>query len=444
MVGRLAGRILRSQVERRACYRDVLQVVQITGVAGNLDALVKTVAFTLIGFRGKYYRWALIRQTLRTFRRYYYRLGVDFALLATIPYTQIVRPKIKSFLLPYAPDDGQAIQITWQQDTITARFKLPQKAQPMTRSNWKWQSCALIIPPNIYQRISNSTCQLQQPRLRYLYLKGGLQLPFLELSVLVPVEKACFLSPDRVLATDLGVINLTTSVICEAGSQLSQPLFWSPKKRLLHKIDALYHHVAHLQNKLACYPAHWVGQGKRAQEQKRLYAKLNRYRALILRETSNVLLDTAVQWGCPLIVLEDLRTYDPPKHKHQLSRKLSNWLRGSLYDILVYKARRVGIRVKRVAARWTSSYCSRCGCKGQKISDPSDLRATKTGRFFCCPSCQYRADRDYIGAVNIYRMYQESKRKRYSLRAARPVSYTGAGIPPNRPGGASAHLRMGG
>jgi hypothetical protein len=38
------GRILRSQVERRACYRDVLQVVQITGVAGNLDALVKTVA----------------------------------------------------------------------------------------------------------------------------------------------------------------------------------------------------------------------------------------------------------------------------------------------------------------------------------------------------------------------------------------------------------------
>ncbi|MHA2173822.1 MAG: hypothetical protein ACXABI_03270 [Candidatus Hodarchaeales archaeon] len=44
----------------------------------------------------------------------------------------------------------------------------------------------------------------------------------------------------------------------------------------------------------------------------------------------------------------------------------------------------------------------------------------------------------------IYRMFQEHHRKRYSLRFAKPVSYMGTSIPPNRPGGVSAHFRMGG
>jgi len=83
---------------------------------------------------------------------------------------------------------------------------------------------------------------------------------------------------NRVMATDLGVINMTTSVICEAGSQLSTPLFWSPSSTVLQKIDALYHHLARLQRKLDRYPVNWYGQGKRQQELERLYRKLNRYR----------------------------------------------------------------------------------------------------------------------------------------------------------------------
>jgi transposase len=87
------------------------------------------------------------------------------------------------------------------------------------------------------------------------------------------------------MAIDLGVINLTTSVICEAGSQLSTPIFWS----------ALYHHIARLQRKLDRYPAHWHGQGKRQQELERLYRKLNRYREEILHLASNQLLETALR-----------------------------------------------------------------------------------------------------------------------------------------------------
>ena len=143
-------------------------------------------------------------------------------------------------------------------------------------------------------------------------------------------------------------------------------------------------------------------------------------------------------------MLEDLWTYAPPKHKRQLSRKVSNWMRGAFYEVLVYKARRLGIKIKRVAACWTSSYCPRCGDKGHKVSDPLRRVNSRTGRFFWCSTCTYAADRDYIGAVNIYRMFQQFTRKRYSLRFARPVSYMGTGIPPNHPGGVSTHFRVGG
>jgi IS605 OrfB family transposase len=437
------GRILRSQVERKACYEAVLRIVLFTGVEGNLDKLVRTVAYSLIQFEGKYYRWVLIRQILRTFRRYYYRLGVDFAVFTTFPYTKIIHPTVHSFLFPYAPDDGQIIQLDWKKNEISVRLKLPRTTFPFTRSDWEWHHCTLAIPPKLLQRVSISTSKLRQPSLRYITLKGGLYLPFLEIPFVMSAQQPRSFCAQRVLATDLGVINLLTSVICEAGSQISPPQFWSPNTRVLQKIDALYHHVSKLQKKLAKYPNNWKCQGKRRQEQDRLYQKLNRFRELILHLASNVVLETAISWECPTIVLEDLRTYEPPKHKRRLSRKLSNWIRGAFYEVLLYKARRIGLKVKRVSARWTSSYCPRCGAKGQKVTDPLNQFKSKKGRFFSCPACGYMADRDYVGAVNIYRMFREHQHKRYSLRFAKPVSYMGIGIPPNRPGGVSAHFRMG-
>ena len=445
------GRILRSQAERMRCYSDVLRIVQITGVEGSLDSLVRIVAQTLVNFEGKYYRRALIRQTLRTFRGYYYKLGLDLEVLTTIPYTVIVNPTLWSFVLPYAPDDGQAIQLNRNKDELSIRLKLPKVIYPLNRHDWHWLSFSLIIPSKVYQRVypsvnTSSTARtartastLHLPTLRYVTLKGGLVLPFLEFAWSIKYEKLPSLKKDRVMATDLGIINLTTSVICEAGSQISQPIFWSPEKQLLHKIEQYYQHIAHLQKKLDRYPKQWLGQGKRKQERDRLYWKLNRYRELILHLTSNYLLETALRWQCQTLVLEDLRSYDPPKNKRKLSRKLSNWLRGSLYKMLLYKAKRFGIKIMRVSARWTSSYCPRCGMLGQKVSDPSTRTVNKLGRYYYCPHCQYTADRDVIGSVNIYRMHQEHQRKRFHLKFAKPVSYMGAGIPRNRPRGAPVH-----
>jgi len=134
------GRILRSQAIRKQCYFDVLRIVQLTGVTGNLDTLVRTVGLTLANFEGKYYRWALIRQTLRMFRRYYYHLGLDLSALIQFPYTTVVKPQIRSFILPYSPDDGNAIQYDWQpaEDPLTLhiRLKVPCRIHPSQRSHW--------------------------------------------------------------------------------------------------------------------------------------------------------------------------------------------------------------------------------------------------------------------------------------------------------------------
>jgi putative transposase len=440
------GRILRSQAIRKQCYYDVLRIVQLTGVKGNLNSLVRTVALTLANFEGKYYRWALIRQTLRMFRRYYYQLGLDLSVLLQFPYTAVVKPQIRSFILPYSPDDGHAIRYDWQPEkdplTINIRLKVPCRSQPSKRSHWVWREFSLSLPAKIQPRVNHPTSKLCAPTLRYLTLKSGLTLPFLECAWSLDQnhnQPPQPLRANRVLATDLGVLNLTTSVICEAGSQLSAPLFWSPSKNILHKIEQLYHHIARLQRKLDRYPVNWYGQGKHQQELERLYRKLNHYREEVLHIAGNQLLETALKWECKTLMLEDLRNYEPPKHKRKLSRKLSNWLRGALYQVLKYKAKRFGIKVVQISPRWTSSYCPRCGAKGEKISDPRTRKAIKRGRFFYCAVCTYLADRDYIAAVNIYRMYQENRKKRFSLKQAKPVPYMATGIPLNRLSGDTTH-----
>jgi putative transposase len=436
------GRILRSQATRKQCYYDVVRIVQLTSVEGNLDSLVRTVAITLANFEGTYYRWALIRQTLRTLRRYYHQLGLELSVLLQFPYTTVVTPKLRSFTLPYSSDDGQAIRYDWRDaHTLSIRMKLPCHPQPLNSADWAWHEFTLSLSAKIQPRIAAPTSTLHPPTLRYNMLKSGLTLPVLDCAWSVDhTQPPQPLRSKRVMATDLGVINLTTSVICEAGSQLSTPIFWSPSKTLLHKIEQRYHHIARLQRKLDCYPENWLGQGTRRQELERLYRKRNRYREEILHLASNHLLETALRWQCKTIVLEDLRTYEPPKHRRKLSRKLSNWLRGALYEILTYKATRVGVKVIRVNPRWTSTFCPRCGAKGEKISDPRSRHAIKGGRFFYCDACSYIADRDYIAALNIYRLYQELRNKRCSVKHSKPVPYMATGIPLNRPSGDSTHV----
>ena len=121
----------------------------------------------------------------------------------------------------------------------------------------------------------------------------------------------------------------------------------------------------------------------------------------------NWLLLQAHHAGCVVIVIEDLRFYEPPRKLSRMSRRLSNWLRGSFARTLGHKAELQGLKVKAVNPAWTSSFCPRCGHKGQKIREPGFHLTEDRGRYFYCPACRYCADRDYVGALNVYRRYRE-------------------------------------
>ncbi|MHA2496718.1 MAG: zinc ribbon domain-containing protein [Candidatus Hodarchaeales archaeon] len=70
--------------------------------------------------------------------------------------------------------------------------------------------------------------------------------------------------------------------------------------------------------------------------------------------------------------------------------------------------------------------------------------SSSEGRFFSCPSCEFTADRDYIAAINIYRMHQARQKKQYHLKRAKPVPYMATGIPLNRLSGDPAQVPLSG
>ena len=434
-IAEIVGRVLRSQYERLSCYQDIQEVVAVTGVERNLDNLVRKVAYTLQVFKGRYYRWSLIRQTLRMMRKYHYKLGLD---LQMVDYLALVQPRIRTIVFPYGSDDDQAIKVSCDGKTISYRIKLPTTAAPVSRSDWKWYEESLTIPRKIQRKLSKAKQSApKRPDLRLFRLKGGLEVPVLQFAYEIINEKLDYThyNKRRVLAVDVGLAHLLTSVVCEAGSQVTPPMFYNDTVIPVRKIDRIYEQIGNLQRKLKRYPQHMLGQTRRRQELSRLYAKLGRYRNehvyLLIKE----LLRQAARYGCLTIAVEDLRHLHPPKGRGRLSRRLSNWLRGRLVDLLKDKAKELGIRVKAVPPYGTSSYCPRCGAKGIKVASPSSTLEESSGRYFYCPACVFRADRDYVGALNIYRVYRFPRNCRYRLSSAPAIFYQKVVLPPDRPGG---------
>jgi transposase len=426
---------LRSQYERKCCFEDVREVIESTGVTGNLDTLVRQIAWTLHVFHGKYYRWQLIRQTLRMMRKLHYRLSLDFRLMH---YTMLVQPRFTNTTFPYGADDDQAIKVTVTRKKIKYRIKVPRIAIPRSPRDWSWHEETLTIPKKLRDLLADvTTSEPKRPDLRLYKLKGGLEAPVLQFAweFIERELNITYFNKKRVLAVDVGLAHLTTSVVGQAGSQVTPPIFYTGSREQYSKIEKIYLLIRKLQRKLAIYPADWRGQTRRQVEVSRLHAKLTRCRKQHVYTIVKELLAQTCRFGCGTIALEDLRTLGPPKGQGALSRRLNNWLRGTLIELITHKAKKIGIHVTTVPAHWTSTYCPRCSKKGKKVATPCSIKGNDRGRFFWCPHCQFRGDRDYIGALNVYRVYLLPKKKRYQLTTAKPIFYKKMVLPSNRPDG---------
>ena len=178
-----------------------------------------------------------------------------------------------------------------------------------------------------------------------------------------------------------------------------------------------------MQRKLDSFPVNYRSQGRRSHEYARLYARLARILKNQLYLTSKHLLDWAQLYGCATIVFEDLSSYEAPQGRHALSRKLNNWFRGALVTTVRRKAFLVGIHNETVPPDCTTSYCPRCGKRGLKVIHPGSLVENRYGRYFHCSGCTFTADRDYIGALNIYRVFLLPKDQRKHIEKAKPLVY---------------------
>ena len=429
------GRTLRSQSIRKQCFNHLKLVLQDISLNQNLDKLIPQI-FTTIKLRfGVYYKYQVLRQLVRMIKRWVFKYHLDIFLFE---YTSLVHPKLINFIFPYAADDAQAIRLERKRNSLAVQMKLPKIDLCYEPKDWSWYSFTLEISDKLRTRLQGTrNLKPMKPDLRYKRLKSGLIYPILQIPWEFTDQKInyTFYYKKRVLAVDLGLVNLTTSVICEAGFQITPPFFYKRSSTVINKIERLYDVQSNIQKKLHTRRAHAPGQARHQQELTRIHSKLKRKRKEEVSLIVKTILQLAQSYGCPTLALEDLRLIQPPKGMKKWSRRLNNWFHGSLVDFLSFRAKLLGIKIQLVNPRGTSSYCPRCGSKGTKIIDSKSKKESQLGRYFHCKCCLFTGDRDYVGALNVYRLSESYLHKKFSLASSRTLLYRSTGPPLNRSSG---------
>ena len=427
------GRIIRGQYKRMKCYYDCLEIINWLGFETKENKLLAVVMQHYRTTSKKnsktypLYKKVMVEQTIAMIKNWYERFGSGFTMFS---YTDFVAPKISRFSFPLGPDDGQAVQYYNDQGVIHLRIKLPKVPEPRERNDWEWVESELVIPGKVRAKIRTAVSeQPRKPTLITKRLKGGLEYFFLQFPWEYKKQQKRK-GKERVLAIDLGLKKLATCIVGENGKQISKSITIKLQGSQYRHIERLYTHIAGIQKKLSKLKKQnrtYLGV-MIEEERRRLYEKRNRLGDELVFATTNTLIQIAQKWQCAKIVIEDLRSYKPPRGKRSWSRRLSEWLRGRIALNLEHKCQENGLTLQKVCPWSTSTHCPRCTAKGTKVLAPNNLVENKCGRFFHCPECGFTADRDYIAAVNIYRASFIDYRKIKSLKDTSPVPYMDSGI----------------
>ena len=135
--------------------------------------------------------------------------------------------------------------------------------------------------------------------------------------------------------------------------------------------------------------------------------KIRHKREQLVHDVANQVLALALVYDVDAIVHEDLWSLSPPRGEGQLSWELSSWARREIISKIEYRAEIAGLHVKRVNPGNTSRSCPRCGATGHTTKSPDHSFEVWHGGHFRCDNarCGYQADRDYVGAVNVARVF---------------------------------------
>jgi len=323
------------------------------------------------------------------------------------------RPSYSKGVLPYSADDGptsgQAVKYDYDEDTqtLTVKLKTPDVVEPETRDDWTWTEHTLEGYEAFHELLEHGT--LSAPSFHPTQNKTGDD--YYELSFPVEVEHAAKPADvETVLAIDGGLQKDATAVIVnEDGEQLSVPYFIQNTER--ERMRTLARERTQLNSKLAYLRRqgrdHTESFKHVQAEYERVNNKIPHKREQLVHDVANQVLALALVYDVDAIVHEDLRSLSPPRGEGQLSWELSSWARREIISKIEYRADVVGLHVERVYAGNTSRSCPRCGSTGHTIKSPGHFHEVWWGGHFRCDNarCGYQADRDYVGAVNVARVF---------------------------------------
>ncbi len=339
-------------------------------------------------------------------------------------------PEYSSGVLPYSADDGptsgQAVKYQYDETTqqLTVELKTPDTLKAETWGDWTWTEYTLEGYDAFYELVEHGS--LSAPEFQPSTSKRGDE--YYELSFPVEVEHAGKSDGvESVLSIDGGLRKDATAVVVDRdGEQLSTPYFIQNTER--EKMRNLNCERNQLNAKLADLRRQGddtTDYFKHIQsEYERVNNKIRHKREQLVHDVSNQVLALALVYNVDAIVHEDLRSLSPPRGEGQLSWELSSWARQEIIENIEYRADIVGIHVEQVYAGNTSRSCPRCGSTGHTTKSPDHYFEVWHGGHFRCDNsrCGFQGDRDYIGAVNVARVfYSESD----SLDSGFTSSYIG-------------------
>lgn len=412
------GEVLRSQKERKDCFYDVLKYFrECYDEEEENGRKRKYKTFKRIRKKmiedGVYYSYVLSKQVVYQIVNYYERTG-------ELPekYTECVKPTFKKGTFPFSPDDGRLIRLKIAKDKLILRIKLPVVKDDRS-IEWKWFEEELDSYPKLKEMLENY--KLKKPTLIRRITKSGYHHYNLILPFEVGKRKV---RNGNVLSVDLGERKLVTCVVLDSeGNQLSPPIFIRVNPKLKSKIIRIREEIRRLSSKIS---KGLDFDGRLFAERRKKWVKLNNLTKSITHNVSKQIVRIARLYRCSRIVFEDLKSYQPPNGRGLLSWLLSMWSRGDLISYTKYKAFRFGIITVTVSAFKSSKICPRCNSEGRHVKSPDRLNEKGYG-FFYCPSCGFRADRDYVGALNVGRRFLSGDVR---LEEAKPVAYKAMGSPP--------------
>ncbi|WP_199514471.1 MULTISPECIES: zinc ribbon domain-containing protein [unclassified Haloferax] len=322
-------------------------------------------------------------------------------------------PSYSKGVLPYSADDGptrgQAVKYEYDEDaqSLTVKLKAPDTLEPETRGDWTWTEHTLEGYEAFHELLDHGS--LSAPSFHPAQNKTGDE--YYELSF--PVEVEHQEKPDdveSVLAIDGGLRKDATAVVVdEDGEQLSVPYFIQNTER--ERMRNLARERNQLNSKLAYLRRegrdHTDSFTHVHAEYERANNKIRHKREQLVHDVANQLLALALVYDVDAIVHEDLRSLSPPRGEGQLSWELSSWARREIISKIEYRADIAGVHVRKVRPGNTSRSCPRCGSTGHTTKSPDHSFEVWHGGHFRCDNarCGFQADRDYVGAVNVARVF---------------------------------------